>query len=545
EMKKIIHQGQTFRCDKLKVSEAKTYWKNCKQPFKMELIEDLEKNEGVREVTHYANIGPKGEEVFVDLCRGGHVENLKKIPVDAFRIMSLAGAYWRGDEKRAQLTRVYVAAFPTKQELDAYLQMMEEAKKRDHRTIGREMDLFVFSDDVGPGLPLWTPKGTIIADEVERLARETEAAAGYLRVRTPHIAKGLLYEKTGHLAHYKTSMFPPMILKGEGPHSASDEASRGEDYYLKPMNCPHHHQIFKSRSRSYRDLPMRLAEYGHCYRYEESGVLFGLMRVRSLTMNDAHIYCTEEQFEDEFNAVIDLYLQYFALFDIQKYVMRLSLHDPDALGRKYVPKPELWMKTENMVRRAMKKKGVNFVEVPDEAAFYGPKIDVQIWSVIGREFTLATNQVDFDVPAKIGLLYMDRDGKEKVPLCIHRAPLGTHERFIGFLIEQFAGLFPLWLAPVQIGLLPVAESHEEYAHRFEEKLRSNGVRMQFFDHTETIGKRIRAGETAKIPYLLVMGDKEVRAQTVTVRNVATKQQVVVSLEELVEKTVQDIRERKL
>ncbi|MBI2117503.1 threonine--tRNA ligase [Candidatus Peregrinibacteria bacterium] len=545
EMKKIIHQGQTFRCDTLKTAEAKIFWKNRQQPFKVELIEDLEKNEGVREVTHYANIGPKGEEAFVDLCRGGHVENLKGIPVDAFKIMSLAGAYWRGDEKRAQLTRVYVAAFPTKAELDAHFHMLEEAKKRDHRTIGKEMDLFVFSDDVGPGLPLWTPKGTIIVDEVERLARETEAAAGYLRVRTPHIAKGLLYEKTGHLAHYKTSMFPPMILKGEGPHSASDEASRGEDYYLKPMNCPHHHQIFKSRLRSYRDLPMRLAEYGHCYRYEESGVLFGLMRVRSLTMNDAHIYCTEEQFEDEFNAVIDLYLQYFALFDIQKYVMRLSLHDPKELGKKYVQKPELWMKTEDMVRRAMKKKGVHFVEVPDEAAFYGPKIDVQIWSVIGREFTLATNQVDFDVPAKIGLLYIDRDGREKVPLCIHRAPLGTHERFIGFLIEQFAGLFPLWLAPVQIGLIPVAGSHEEYGRQLEGKLRSNGVRTQFFDHTETIGKRIREGETAKIPYLLVMGDKEVRAQTVTVRNVATKQQVIVSLEEFVEKTVRDIRERKL
>ena len=534
EMRKIIHQGQTFRCDTLKTSEAKMFWKSRQQPFKIELIEDIEKNEGVREVTHYANIGPKGEEAFVDLCRGGHVENLKEIPVDAFKIMSLAGAYWRGDEKRAQLTRIYVAAFFTKTELDAHLHMLEEAKKRDHRKIGKEMDLFVFSDDVGPGLPLWTPKGTIIADEVERLARETEAAAGYLRVRTPHIAKGLLYEKTGHLAHYKTSMFPPMRF-------GDDEG----DYYLKPMNCPHHHQIFKSRSRSYRDLPMRLAEYGHCYRYEESGVLFGLMRVRSLTMNDAHIYCTEEQFEDEFNAVIDLYLQYFALFDVQKYVMRLSLHDPKELGKKYVQEPELWMKTEDMVRRAMKKKGVPFVEVPDEAAFYGPKIDVQIWSAIGREFTLATNQVDFDVPAKIGLLYIDREGKEKVPLCIHRAPLGTHERFIGFLIEQFAGLFPLWLAPVQIGLLPVAESHEEYAHRVEEKFRSVGLRAQFFDHTETLGKRIREGETAKIPYLLVMGDKEVGEETVTVRNIATKQQVTVPLQEFVEKTTLDIQERRL
>lgn len=543
EMRKVIRQGQTFRCDTLSTEEAKAYWRERGQSFKVELVEDLEKNEGVRTVTHYASIGPGGEETFVDLCRGGHVATLRDIPVDAFRIMSLAGAYWRGDEKRAQLTRIYVAAFPTEEELEEYVTLQEEAKRRDHRKIGKEMDLFVFSDDVGPGLPLWTPRGTIIADEIERLARETEAAAGYLRVRTPHIAKGTLYERTGHLKHYQQSMFPPMIVKGEGSSSAA--ATAGEEYYLKPMNCPHHHQIFKSRPRSYRDLPMRLAEYGHCYRYEESGVLFGLMRVRSLSMNDAHIYCTEEQFEDEFNAVIDLYLRYFALFAIRKYVMRLSLHDPGELGKKYVPQPALWVKTEDMVRRAMKKKGVNFVEVPDEAAFYGPKIDVQVWSAIGREFTLATNQVDFDVPGKVGLRYIDKDGSEKVPLCIHRAPLSTHERLIGFLIEQFAGLFPLWLAPVQVGLLPVAGGHEEYARSVERQLRLHDVRVQFFDRTATLGKRICEGEMRKIPYLLVIGDKEVDAKTVTVRNVATKLQAVVPLEEFVEKTAEDIRERRL
>lgn len=534
EMKKIMHQGQTFRCDELSVADAKAYWSARSQRFKVELIEDLEKNDHVATVTHYVNIGPKGEETFVDLCRGGHVNTLKDIPVDAFKIMSLAGAYWRGDETRDQLTRLYVAAFATKNDLDAYVQMQEEARKRDHRVLGRELDLFAFSEMVGPGLPLWTPRGTIIVDEVERLARETEAAGGYQRVRTPHLAKGKLYEQTGHLAHYKESMFPPMRLDG-------DE----EAYYLKPMNCPHHHQIFASSPRSYRDLPLRLAEYGHCYRFEDSGALFGLMRVRSLCMNDAHIYCTPEQFESEFVAVAQMYLTYFRLFGIQKYVMRLSLHAPEGLGKKYVPEPELWLKTEDMVRQAMRTAGVEFVEVPDEAAFYGPKIDVQVWSAIGREFTLATNQVDFDVPGKVGLRYVDRDGAEKVPLCIHRAPLGTHERFIGFLIEHFAGHFPLWLAPVQVAFLPVAEAHEQAARRLHDALHAQGIRGTVLDHTESLGKRIRHGERLRIPYLVVLGEKECADATVTVRNVRTKKQVTLPASAFVSSVTEDVHTRKL
>lgn len=534
EMKKIIHQGQTFRSDALKTADAKKFWKAKQQPFKVELIEDLEKNEGVTSVTHYANIGPKGEDTFVDLCRGGHVDNLRDIPADAFRIMSLAGAYWRGDEKRQQLTRIYVAAFPSKDELNAYVHMLEEAKKRDHRKLGKELDLFIFSDDVGPGLPLWTPKGTIMTEEIERLAKETEKKHGYLRVKTPHIAKGQLYEKTGHLAHYRESMFPPMQIKGE----------EGE-YFLKPMNCPHHHQIFGSRLRSYRELPMRLAEYGQNYRYEDSGALFGLMRVRSLSMNDAHIYCTEEQFEEEFIDVLRLYLYYFELFGIDKYTMRLSLHDPAGLGKKYVDNSALWLKTEEMVRSALRKAGVDFVEAADEAAFYGPKIDVEVWSAIGREFTLATNQVDFDVPGKLGLKYIDADGIEKVPLCIHRAPLGTHERFIGFLIEHFAGLFPLWLSPVQVGILPLADIHEHYAQELDRRLKDAGLRTKYFDHTESLGKRIREGEQERIPYLLVLGDREVADKAVAVRNVKTKKQVTVSFEEFLEKATTEISQRKL
>ncbi len=533
-MRKIIHQGQSFRHETLSVKDAKKFWRKLKQRFKVKLIEDLEKEEHVKEVTHYANIGPNGQETFVDLCRGGHVSNLKEIPADAFKVMSLAGAYWRGDEKNEQLTRVYVAAFKTKAELEAHLTMLEEAKKRDHRKLGKELDLFIFSDDVGPGLPLWTPRGTIIADEIEKLAKEMEEAGGYLRVRTPHIAKAKLYEKTGHLAHYKQSMFPPMKLgKEEG------------EYYLKPMNCPHHHQIFASQMRSYRDLPMRLAEYGHCYRYEDSGALFGLMRVRSMNMNDAHMYVTEDQFEKEFLAVLKMYLTYFELFAIKKYVMRFSLHDPKELGKKYVNEPKLWIKTEDMVRSAMKHSRIEYIEVPDEAAFYGPKIDVEVWSAIGREFTLATNQVDFDVPGKLGLKYIDRDGSEKVPICIHRAPLSTHERLIGFLIEQFAGLFPLWLAPVQVAVLPVAGSHEGYAGSVMIELKNRGVRCTFQSSAESLGKRIREGETMKIPYLVVVGDREAAEKTVTVRNVKTKKQVTVPLREFVEKTVADIRGRKL
>ena len=533
EMKKIISRSQTFEIDSMGADDAIKYWKKNKQSFKVELVEDLKK-EGETEVTNYKNVDDKGNETFIDLCRGGHVKDLKDIPVDCFKVMTLAGAYWRGDEKNQQLTRIYVAAFPSKSELDEYLKMIEEAKKRDHRKLGKELDLFTFSEMVGPGLPLWMPKGTVIADELEKLAQEMEAKCGYLHVRTPHIAKGKLYEQTGHLAHYKECMFPPMKLE-------DDE----EEYYLKPMNCPHHHEIYKSRKRSYRDLPMRLAEYGHCYRYEDSGALFGLMRVRSLSMNDAHIYCTEEQFEEEFIAVANMYLEYFKILGIDKYVMRFSLHGKEGLGKKYVDNEKLWLKTEDLVRQAMKQTGCACEEVEDEAAFYGPKIDVEVWSAIGREFTLATNQVDFDVPGKMGLTYISADGSEKTPLCIHRAPLGTHERTIGFLIEHFAGHFPLWLAPVQMAILPVAQAHEEYAREVEAKLKNQGMRIEFMDSGESLGKRIRAGEKQRIPYLLVIGDKEVSDEALAVRNVRTKNQVVVKTDEFIKKALDDIKSRSL
>ncbi len=532
EMRSIINKGQKFEEEKMSSDDSIKFWKKMKQPFKVELVEDLKKD-GETEVTHYKNIDSKGAETFVDLCAGGHKDDVKEIPADGFKIMSLAGAYWRGDEKNQQLTRIYVAVFPSKEELTQHLVMVEEAKKRDHRKLGKELGLFTFSDMVGPGLPLWTPKGTVICDELEKLAKEMEDKDDYVRVRTPHIAKGKLYEQTGHLAHYKEAMFPPMEIDGE------------ETYYLKPMNCPHHHEIFASQPRSYRDLPIRMAEYGHCYRYEDSGALFGLMRVRSLSMNDAHMYCTEEQFEDEFMAVTKMYLKYFEIFGIDKYKMRFSLHGKDGLGEKYVNEPELWVKTEEMVRKVMKKSGCEFEEVPDEAAFYGPKIDIEVWSAIGREFSIATNQIDFDVPRKMGLKYTDKDGSEKTPLCIHRAPLGTHERTIGFLIEHFAGLFPLWLAPVQMGIIPVAEPHAKYAQDVVQKLKSQGLRPQYMDPADSLGKRIREGEKQKYPYLLVLGEKEVSGNSVAVRDVKTKEQAEVPLDEFIKRAVEDVRSRSL
>jgi threonyl-tRNA synthetase len=376
------------------------------------------------------------------------------------------------------------------------------------------MGLYVIDAEyVGPGLPLWLPKGGAIVEELEKLAKETEFAAGYARVKTPHLAREKMYQTSGHIPLYLESMFPPLELKEDA------DSVVAERYYLKAMNCPHHHRIFAAEPRSYRDLPLRLAEYGTCYRYEQSGELFGLMRVRSLNMNDAHIYCTPEQFADEFNAVNDMYLKYFKIFGIEKYVMRFSTHDPSKLGQKFVNEPELWVKTENMVREVLDKSGIPYVPVPNEAAFYGPKIDVQVWSVIGREFTLATNQVDFAVPAKFGLVYRDRDNTEKTPLCIHRAPLGTHERFIGFLIEHYAGNFPLWLAPQQVRVLTIGEDQAlvDYAKSIVQELRAQMVRADGDFGSDKINGKIQRAEQAKVHTMLVVGPRDLQANAVSLR----------------------------
>ncbi len=389
------------------------------------------------------------------------------------------------------LQRIYGTAWRNKKELNAYLEMLEEAKKRDHRKLGRDLEIFIFDDEVGPGLPLWLPNGGIIIEELEKLAKEVELEAGYQRVRTPHLTKADLFVRSGHLPYYEDSMYPPMELEGVR-------------YYVKPMNCPMHHKLFGSRPRSYRELPVRFAEYGTCYRYEKSGELFGLMRVRSMQMNDAHIYCSEEQFQAEFLSVVGLYLKYFALFGIDKYLMRFSTHHPRGLGKKYVDNPRLWQKTEDMVRDAMRNGNVPFVEVPDEAAFYGPKIDVQVWSVIGREFTLATNQVDFAQPPRFGLTFVNSDGEEETPLCIHRAPLSTHERMIGFLIEHYGGNFPTWLAPQQVSVIPITDSHHAFAENLARQMQSEGIRAVADLSSNRMNAKIRAAQLMKVPYMAVI-----------------------------------------
>ena len=471
---------------------------------------------------------PEGEAItyfksgdFIDLCAGPHV--MRTGNIGAFRLTSVASAYYKGDERNPQLQRIYGTAFKNKTELDAYFTMLEEAKRRDHRKIGAEMGLYVIDTEyVGPGLPLWLPKGGAIVEAIEDLAKDTEFEAGYVRVKTPHIAREKMYLTSGHIPLYLDSMFPPLeIHEDSQSHKKSAEGPppAPERYYLKAMNCPHHHRIFAAEPRSYRDLPLRLAEYGCCYRYEQSGELFGLMRVRSLNMNDSHIYCTPEQFAQEFNGVNEMYLKYFKIFGIEKYVMRFSTHDPAKLGQKFVDEPELWKQTEDMVRRVLQESGINYIEVPNEAAFYGPKIDVQVWSVIGREFTLATNQVDFAVPRKFGLVYRDRDNTEKTPLCIHRAPLGTHERFIGFLIEHYAGNFPLWLAPEQVRVLTVGEEPPlvEYAKGIVKELRAGRIRAEGDFSNDKINGKIQQAEQAKVHTMLVVGGRDLQAGAVSVR----------------------------
>jgi threonyl-tRNA synthetase len=519
KMNELAKKNSEYLRKEMPKAEAIQYFTEKGDEYKLDLLSNL--NDG--EITFYT----QGD--FTDLCRGPHIPNTSFIK--AIKLTSIAGAYWKGNEKNKMLTRVYGVTFPSQKELDEYLKMLEEAKKRDHRKLGKELGIFTMDDDVGPGLPLWMPNGTVIIEELEKLAKETELAAGYKRVVTPHIAKESLYLTSGHLPYYADSMFPPMEMDGE-------------KYYLKAMNCPHHHKIFDAEQKSYKDLPYRLAEYGTCYRYEQSGELFGLMRVRCLHMNDAHIYCTKDQFYDEFKAVNEMYLKYFKIFGIDKYVMRLSLHSPDKLGQKYVDEPELWKETEALVRDVLIKTNTPFVEVQDEAAFYGPKIDVQIWSIIGREFTLATNQVDFAQGRRFKLQFTNQDNKAETPLIIHRAPLGTHERFIGFLLEHYAGKFPLWLAPVQVKVLPISDKFLDYAKLVSDKLRKSDIRSEVDDRNEKIGKKIRDTELMKVPYMLVVGEKEMNENKVAVRRQGKGDIGLKEVDEFMAEAISEIRDRR-
>ncbi len=518
KMNELAKQNSVFIRKEIAKDEAIKYFSEKGDEYKLDLLQNLTDGE----ITFYT----QGQ--FTDLCRGPHIPNTGIIK--AIKLTSVAGAYWKGDEKNKQLTRVYGISFPSQKELDEYLLMLEEAKKRDHRKLGKELSIFTMDDDVGQGLPLWMPNGTIIIEELERLAKETEHAAGYKRVVTPHIAKESMYLTSGHLPYYADSMFPPMELDGT-------------KYYLKAMNCPHHHKIYDAEPKSYKDLPYRIAEYGTCYRYEQSGELFGLMRVRCLHMNDAHIYCSKEQFAEEFRAVNDMYLKYFKIFGIDKYVMRLSLHDPKKMGQKYVDEPELWKETEAMVRQVLIESNIPYVEVPDEAAFYGPKIDVQIWSIIGREFTLATNQVDFNSGNKFKLSYTNQNNQSEVPLIIHRAPLGTHERFIGFLLEHYAGKFPAWLAPLQVKILPISDKFMDYSKTILEKLKKADIRAEIDDRNEKIGKKIRDTELMRVPYMLVVGEKEMNEGKAAVRRQGKGDLGAKNVEEFMAELQHEIKER--
>lgn len=521
KMREILKSWKEFQSEEKSEKEAKDYFD--KNEYKKELIEEI--------------VG-KGEKItfytsgkFTDLCRGGHLENpAEEIDSNSFKLDRIAGAYWRGDEKNKMLTRIYGLAFESKEKLDAYITQREEAIKRDHRKIGAELDIFTYDDDVGPGLTLWLPAGTILTEELEKLAKETEFSADYVRVKTPHLAKESMYLKSGHLPYYEESMYPPMEYEGG-------------KYYLKSMNCPHHHKIFAARPKSYRDLPLRLAEYGTVYRHEKSGELFGLMRVRSLSMNDAHIYCTKEQFASEFRAVNEMYLKYFKIFGIEKYVMRFSTHDPKELGKKYVNESELWLQTEKMVRDVLIESEIPYIEVPNEAAFYGPKIDVQVWSVIGREFTLATNQVDFAVPKRFDLTFTNKEGKAETPLCIHRAPLGTHERFIGFLIEHYAGVFPTWLSPLQVAIVPVREQHQEKAEEIRNTFKNLFIRSEIINNNDSLGKRIHKAKSLNTPFVIVLGDKEVSSGLLTIENRDGTKTEKISISDFTDKVQEIITKR--
>ena len=519
KMAELAKKNSPYIRKEMSKGEAIKYFTEKGDEYKLDLLQNLQDGQ----ISFYT------QGNFTDLCRGPHIPHTGLIK--AIKLTNIAGAYWKGDEKNKQLTRIYGVSFPAQKELDEYLLLLEEAKKRDHRKLGKELGIYTMDDDVGQGLIMWMPNGTVVIEELEKLAKETEAEAGYKRVVTPHIAKESMYLTSGHLPYYADSMYPPMELDGE-------------KYYLKSMNCPHHHKIFKAEPKSYRDLPYRIAEYGTVYRYEQSGELFGLMRVRCLHMNDAHIYCTKEQFDAEFRAVNEMYLKYFKIFGIEKYVMRLSLHSPEKLGVKYVNQPELWKETETMVRNVLKESGIPYVEVQDEAAFYGPKIDVQIFSAIGREFTLATNQVDFSQGRSFDLQYTGQDNKPEVPLIIHRAPLGTHERFIGFLLEQYAGKFPMWLAPVQVKILPISDKFTDYAKSVSQILKKSDIRAEVDDRNEKIGKKIRDTELLKVPYMLVVGEKEMNEQSVSVRRQGKGDIGIKKVEEFLQEALIEIKERR-
>ncbi len=525
-MKKIIKKGQRFYREDLSAEEALARIGEMEEPYKREYAQELLQKQNLDGLSFYRN-GP-----FLDMCEGPHVETTKDIPRDAFKIRSVAGAYWRGDSSNVMMTRLYAWAFETKEKLDEYVANWEDAQARDHKRLGRELGIYTIDNDIGKGLPLWLPNGTVIRDELETLAKELEFKDGYQRVSTPHLAKQSLYYKTGHLPYYADGMYPPMEIREANPEGADGETTIKEAYALRPMNCPHHHKVFAAQPRSYRDLPLRLAEYGQVYRMEDSGAVGGLVRVRGMCMNDAHIYCTEAQIKDEFKKTIRLYQRAYGILGLDNYFLRLSRWDPeDPKGKeKYVDNPEAWAFSEKVLAEVLDEMGLDYVDGPGEAAFYGPKIDIQFRTVTGRDESVSTVQLDFSVPERMGLQYTGPDGELHTPYCIHRAPFSTHERFVAFLIEHFAGAFPTWLAPVQVQVLTVSEQYDDYANGIVERLREQMIRAELAPSNDTVPKKIREGTTRKIPNLLIVGEREAEDGTVTLRRYGHKEQHTLSLD---------------
>lgn len=542
-MRRIIAEDQVFEQEDLALAAALQRLEEMGEPYKAEYAEEIAERQGLEALGFYTN-GP-----FIDMCEGPHLASTGEIPEGSFKLRSVAGAYWRGDERNQMMTRIYAWAFADRETLEQEVERYEEGLRRDHKKLGPQLEIYMMDPEIGSGLAMWLPHGTAIREELEKLAKEEEFKAGYVRVATPHIARQNLYYMSGHLPYYQESMYPPMVLTEKDSQRRLEEGREvvKDTYYLKPMNCPHHHRIFAARTRSYRELPLRLAEYGHVYRFEDSGALSGLLRVRGMCMNDAHIYCTEDQVKDEFLSVMRMHERYYEILGITDYYMRLSLGDPkDPKGKeKYVDDPEAWVITERLVREAMVESGLPYIEAIGEAAFYGPKIDVQLRTVTGREETISTNQLDFAVPRadRMNLVYVGPDGKEHHPYVIHRAPLGTHERFIAYLIEHFGGAFPTWLAPIQVRLLPISEKHLGYAEKLAEEMRSRLIRAEVDRSDEKLGKKVREAVTHKIPIMLIVGKKEEADGTVTVRRYAEDEQQSMVFDAFLSEVTEEIRTR--
>jgi threonyl-tRNA synthetase len=544
KMRKIIKKGQRFDREDLSAADALSRIGEMGEPYKMEYGAELIEKNNLETLSFYRN-GP-----FLDMCEGPHVHTTKDIPREAFKLRSVAGAYWRGNSDNVMMTRIYAWAFLDKETLDAHVSAYEEAQARDHKKLGRELGIYTIDNDIGKGLPLWLPNGTIIRDELENLAKELEFKAGYSRVATPHLAKESLYHTTGHLPYYAEDMYPPMELLESALDDESDEGGSGErlvkeSYRLRPMNCPHHHKVFSAEPRSYRDLPIRLAEYGQVYRFEDSGAVSGLVRVRGMCMNDAHIYCTKEQIKDEFKAVMAMYQEAYGILGLDNFHVRLSKWDPeDPKGKeKFVDNPQAWRDSEQVLEEVLNELAIDYQVGLGEGAFYGPKIDIQFSTVTGREESVSTVQLDFAVPGRMGLKYVGSDGEEHTPFCIHRAPFSTHERMVAFLIEHFAGAFPTWLAPIQVQLLTVSEQYDDYANEIVARLRNQMVRAELAPSNDTLPKKIRQGATRKIPNLLIIGEREVADGTVTLRRYGHQQQQTFAMADFEHRLVDAIKRR--